>query len=128
MVVAIGKGINFFRNMRGITQEYLGMQIGFPEKSADVRLARYETGAKTPKTDLTVALADTLDAYVCPKRMPHSFTQCCMLGDTLPPCSKQTRSRRKNIDRWHYHYPEFDTTQRRAKVSSQKLSDCSLRF
>ena len=59
--MAIGERINFFRNMRGMTQKYLGMQVGFPEKSADVRLAQYETGTRTPKTDLTAALADTLD-------------------------------------------------------------------
>ena len=61
MIMAIGERINFFRNMRGMTQKYLGMQVGFPEKSADVRLAQYETGTRTPKTDLTAALADTLD-------------------------------------------------------------------
>ena len=59
--MAIGERINFFRNMRGMTQKYLGMQVGFSEKSADVRLAQYETGTRTPKTDLTTALADTLD-------------------------------------------------------------------
>ena len=61
MIMAIGERINFFRNMRGMTQKYLGMQVGFPEKSADVRRAQYETGTRTPKTDLTAALADTLD-------------------------------------------------------------------
>ena len=45
--MAIGERINFFRNMRGMTQKYLGMQVGFPEKSADVRLAQYETGTET---------------------------------------------------------------------------------
>ena len=59
--MAIGERIGFFRNMRGMTQKFLGMQVGFPEKSADVRLAQYETGTRTPKADLTAALADTLD-------------------------------------------------------------------
>lgn len=59
--MAIGERISFFRNKRGMTQKYLGMQVGFPEKSADVRLAQYETGTRTPKTDLTAALADVLD-------------------------------------------------------------------
>ncbi len=35
--------------------------MGFPEKSADVRLAQYETGARTPKADLTASLANALD-------------------------------------------------------------------
>ena len=50
-----------FRNMRGMIQKYLGMQVGFSEKSVDVRLAQYETRTRTPKTELTTALADTLD-------------------------------------------------------------------
>ena len=59
--MAIGERIHFFRNMRGMTQKYLGMLLGFPEKSADVRLAQYETGTRTPKADLTAALAKALD-------------------------------------------------------------------
>ena len=46
--------------MRGMTQKYLGQLMGFPEKSTDVRLAQYETGARTPKTDLTASLANAL--------------------------------------------------------------------
>ena len=41
--MAIGERIHFFRIMRGMTQKYLGMLVGFPERSADVRLAQYET-------------------------------------------------------------------------------------
>ena len=59
-VMAIGERIHFFRTMRGMTQKYLGMLLGFPEKSADVRLAQYETGARTPKADLTASLANAL--------------------------------------------------------------------
>lgn len=59
--MSIGERINFFRTLRGMTQKYLGMQVGFPEKSADVRLAQYETGTRTPKADMTAALANTLD-------------------------------------------------------------------
>lgn len=59
--MAIGERIRFFRNLRGMTQKYLGMRVGFPEKSADVRMAQYEAGARTPKADLTAALAHELD-------------------------------------------------------------------
>ena len=63
--MAISKRIHFFRIMRGMTQKYLGMAMGFPEKSADVRLAQYEAGTRTPKADVTEALAQVLD--VSPK-------------------------------------------------------------
>ena len=59
--MAIGERIHFFRLLRGMTQKYLGMAVGFPEKSADVRLAQYETGTRTPKSELTAALAQVLD-------------------------------------------------------------------
>ena len=66
--MAIGERIHFFRLLRGMTQKYLGMSLGFPEKSADVRLAQYETGSRTPKTDLTAALAEVLDVS------PHALS------------------------------------------------------
>lgn len=59
--MAIGERIHFFRNLQGMTQKYLGMMLGFPEKSADVRLAQYETGTRTPKAELTASLANILD-------------------------------------------------------------------
>ena len=43
------------------------MALGFPEKSADVRLAQYENGSRTPKADVTAALAQALD--VSPKAL-----------------------------------------------------------
>lgn len=59
--MAIGERIHFFRLMRGMTQKYLGTAVGFPERSADVRLAQYETGTRKPKAELTSALAQVLD-------------------------------------------------------------------
>ena len=59
--MAIGERIHFLRILRGMTQKYLGMAVGFPERTADVRMAQYETGTRTPKADLTAALAHTLD-------------------------------------------------------------------
>ena len=35
--------------------------MGFPEKSADVRLAQYETGTRSPKANLMAAFAQVLD-------------------------------------------------------------------
>ena len=55
--MAIGERIRFFRNKKGVTQKYLGQVVGFPERSADVRMAQYETGSRTHKADLTRTLA-----------------------------------------------------------------------
>ena len=59
--MAIGERIRFFRNLRGMTQKYLGVLMGFPEKSADIRMAQYESGSRTPKEDLTNSLAQALE-------------------------------------------------------------------
>jgi len=59
--MAIGERIHFFRNLRGMTQKYLGQAVDFPEKTADVRMAQYESGTRTPKADLTKTLASVLD-------------------------------------------------------------------
>ena len=58
--MAIGERIRFFRNLRGMTQKHLGQAVGFPEKSADIRMAQYESGSRTPKTELTERLAGVL--------------------------------------------------------------------
>ena len=59
--MAIGERIRFFRNLCGMTQKYLGQVVGFPEKTADIRMAQYESGSRTPKTDLTNKLAEIFD-------------------------------------------------------------------
>ena len=58
--MAIGERIRFFRNLRGMTQKYLGQAVGFPEKTADIRMAQYESGSRTPKAELTENLAGEL--------------------------------------------------------------------
>ncbi len=63
--MATGERIHFFRNLRGMTQKYLGMMVGFPERSADIRMAQYESETRTPKAEITEKLASVLD--VSPK-------------------------------------------------------------
>lgn len=46
--MAIGERIHFFRLLRGMTQKYLGMALGFPEKSADVRPSTVRNRVKNP--------------------------------------------------------------------------------
>ena len=73
--MAIGERIHFFRIMRGMTQKYLGQAVGFPERSADVRLAQYETGTRTPKAELTAQLAEELN--VSPKALSVPDIDSC---------------------------------------------------
>lgn len=58
--MAIGERIRFIRNLRNMTQKYLGTAIGFPDKTADVRMAQYEAGTRTPKEKILNDLAREL--------------------------------------------------------------------
>jgi len=58
--MAINERIKFIRNLRGMTQKYLGMAIGFPEKTADTRMAQYEIGNRTPKEKMVADIANVL--------------------------------------------------------------------
>ncbi len=59
--MAIGERIHFFRKKRGMKLKQLGQAAGFPESNADVRMAQYESGSRTPKADITSRLARVLD-------------------------------------------------------------------
>lgn len=47
--------------------KYLGIQVGFLEKTADIRMAQYESGSRTPKADLLYELAKVFE--VSPKAL-----------------------------------------------------------
>jgi len=59
--MAIGDRIKRVRKFRGMTQKELGMAIGFDEKTADVRMAQYESGTRTPKEDILKKITEALD-------------------------------------------------------------------
>jgi len=68
--MAIGERIRFIRNLRGMTQKWLGQAVGFPQKTADIRMAQYESGTRTPKEDLVKALANVLEISPLALRIP----------------------------------------------------------
>ena len=74
--MAIGERIRYFRNLRGMTQKWLGMAIGFDEKTADVRMAQYESGTRTPKENYVTDIANALDVSPRALAIPdiESFT------------------------------------------------------
>lgn len=73
--MAIGERIRFIRNLRGMTQKRLGMLVGFPEKTADIRMAQYESGTRTPKEELVNLLAATLDVSPLALNVPGIDSQ-----------------------------------------------------
>ena len=69
--MAKGERIRFIRKKLNMTQKYLGLRLGFSEKSADSRVAQYENGRREPKMDILEQIAEILDvstlALDCPK-------------------------------------------------------------
>ena len=55
-----GRRIRHYRMLRGMTQKALGIAAGFPPETADIRIAQYESGARTPKYALLCTLAEAL--------------------------------------------------------------------
>ena len=49
------------RNRKGMTQKQLGEQLGFKEKTSDVRMAQYESEARVPKIDLVKQMSQIFD-------------------------------------------------------------------
>lgn len=72
--MAIGNKIKRIRNLRGLTQKEFGRLIGFDEKTADVRVAQYESGTRTPKSDLLRKMAEILDVNICYLSEPSLYS------------------------------------------------------
>ena len=61
--------------LKNFTQKYLGQLIGFPEKTADIRIAQYESGTRTPKADITKELAKALEVSPLALDVPDIDTE-----------------------------------------------------
>ena len=59
--MATGDNIRRMRNLKGMTQKELGRAIGFDDRTADVRVAQYESGTRTPKANLINDLSRVFD-------------------------------------------------------------------
>ena len=163
--MAIGERIRYIRNLRNVTQKRLGMAIGFDEKTADVRMAQYESGTRSPKEKLVNDIASALDvsprALDVPEidsyvglahtlfalediyglRVGEIDGEVCLRLDKLKGSTylsmfkffrawnevaarfKSGEITEEEYNQWRYRYPELDTSQRRAKIPSQELSD-----
>ena len=145
--MAIGERIRFIRNLRGMTQKYLGIMAGLPERTADIRMAQYEAGTRTaltvPDIDSYIGLMHTLfalediygltienrDGEIIMRIDPFKSREARNLLDDLPGwCAEREKYRKGEIskddyDKWRYNYPKYDTSKRWVKVPSKELSD-----
>ena len=68
--MAIGARIRYIRKLRKLTQTQLGVKLGFPESSAEVRITQYETGTRTPKENGIKVIADILEVSPLALKVP----------------------------------------------------------
>ena len=72
--MSIGERIRYIRNLRGMTQKELGKAIGFDDRTADIRIAQYESGTRTPKANYVEAIAKALNVKTYALNVPETDT------------------------------------------------------
>ena len=77
--MAFGKRIKFFRNRKGMKQKELGELLGFLGKTSDVRVAQYETEARTPKADLVKEMAQIFGVSTRAINVPNIDSYLCLM-------------------------------------------------
>ena len=77
--MAVGKRIRFFRRLRSMTQKELGKAVGFSSRTASVRIAQYEIGARTPKLELLKQISDALNISADALTTPDLENVTCLM-------------------------------------------------
>ena len=60
-MITFGRKLKHLWQKNHLTQKELEMALGFPEDSADVRIAQYETDTRKPRDEILVKMAKTLN-------------------------------------------------------------------
>ena len=60
IMITFGEKLRYLRQKNNMTQKQLGIAVGFPENTADVRIAQYETNARMPREELLKKIAQVL--------------------------------------------------------------------
>lgn len=59
--MAIGEKIKQIREFRGMTQKSLGIALGYPDNSAPIRIAQYESNVRVPKEETIIQISNILN-------------------------------------------------------------------
>lgn len=115
-----GKRIRRFRILRGMTQKALGMAVGFSAESADIRIAQYESGARTPKQNLLCQMAQALgvspSALAVP-RIQNAEELCSLLIALEDECGIKLSLQSDNVAAIFESYEERSKTMKTYEVT-----------
>lgn len=59
-MITFGRKLKHLRQKNHLTQKELGIALGFPENSADVRIAQYEADTRKPRDEILAKMAKML--------------------------------------------------------------------
>ena len=62
--MSVGERIRYFRKLNKMTQEELGLKLGYNKKSAGIRIFQYEMGRRVPKPETLKRFADIFGVSV----------------------------------------------------------------
>lgn len=63
-MITFGRKLKYLRQKNHLTQKELGIALGFPEESADVRIAQYEADAGKPRDENLDKMAKILGVRI----------------------------------------------------------------
>ena len=69
----IGDRILYARKVRGLTQKEVGLEMHYPYRSADIRIAQYERGLRAPNDETIKKLAEALGVSEGALRGPQGY-------------------------------------------------------
>ena len=102
-----GRRIRHYRMLRGMTQKALGIAAGFSPETADIRIAQYESGARTPKRELLCQLAAPLGvspSQLTVPRIKNSEELCSLLAALEDECGIELSPRSENAKAIYQSY------------------------
>ena len=146
--MAVGRRIRFFRLKNNMKQKELGLLLGFPKTSAEVRVNQYESEYRVPKRDTLeklgkifgvapevfmvpdidtgVGLMQTFDGKLAlvlteGKGSPQSSFNNSVLKEWLE--QKQAldegRISKEQYDSWRYHYTEKNLEEHLLRIQQE---------
>ncbi len=72
--MTVGQRLKRFRTRKGLTQKQLGLAVGFDNRTADIRIAQYETGTRKPKDKYIEKLAAIVNVQPSALKVPEIKT------------------------------------------------------
>ena len=119
--MAIGERIKYIRNLRGMTQKWLGMAIGFDEKTADVRIHTLFA-----LEDIYGIQIGDINGEVCLRLDKSKGIEYLTMFDIFNAWRKESDKlkngeiTKEDYDNWRYNYPRIEAERMRDRLDTRR--------